>query len=113
MQDITASIPLVSTGVAKLTTIGNYDWPEVAMPAVYSVISGGGMYFGADRPAVPSRANCPANTFGYPCFRSTAIPIIVLFTDAMLHNGPSVGANNWNYMSPIAINSGPLDEERW
>jgi hypothetical protein len=106
LQDVTSSIPSVSSAVARLTTIGNYDWPESTMPAINSVITGNGLYFGADKPVVPPRTGCPANTFGYPCFRSTAIPVIVLFTDAMLHNGPSVGAANWNYTSPLAINSG-------
>ena len=46
------------------------------------------MYFGTDRRGVPPREDCPAATWGYPCFRDGAIPIVVMFTDAQFHNGP-------------------------
>jgi hypothetical protein len=32
---------------------------------------------------------CPAGKWGYPCFREESIPIVMLFTDAAMHSGPS------------------------
>ena len=48
--------------------------------------------FGHESASIPERlgAGCPANTFGYPCFRDDAIPIVVLFTDDPMNNGPPV-----------------------
>ena len=46
----------------------------------------------------PARTSCPAGTYGYPCFRDGAIPIIVYITDATFHNGPG-GA--YAYQIPI------------
>jgi hypothetical protein len=88
-SDITADVTKVSTGVSAMTTALNLDWEEAAMPALYTVASGNGMYFGVDKFSIPTRTSCPANTFGYPCFRKDAIPIVVLFTDAPTHHGPS------------------------
>ncbi len=31
---------------------------------------------------------CPADTVGYPCFRNNGSRIVLLFTDAAMHNGP-------------------------
>jgi len=89
LQDITNNISSVITGVGKLTTLFNIDWPEAATLALNNVITGRGYYFGSSRPAVAARTNCPSLTYGYPCFRNSAIPIIVMFTDAPMHEGPS------------------------
>jgi hypothetical protein len=35
------------------------------------------------------RADCPAGTFGWPCFRDGAVPIVVLIMDNYFHNGPA------------------------
>ena len=55
--------------------------------ATYASVTGlgGGSNFGIST-AVPSRAAstfgaCPAGTFGYPCFRNGALPVVVLATD--------------------------------
>jgi hypothetical protein len=91
LQDITSNIASMSTAVSKLTPILNIDWPEASMVALNSVVTGNGMYVGVDRPGLPPRAGCPSLAWGYPCFRSNAIPIVVMFTDAPFHNGPATG----------------------
>jgi len=35
----------------------------------------------------PEGPACPEGAFGYPCFREGTIPIVVMFTDAEMHNG--------------------------
>lgn len=89
LQDVTDVIPKVTAAVNLLTPVANKDFDEDAMPVLYTLASGNGMYFGTDRTSVPTRGGCPANTWGYPCFRNDSIPIVILFTDAASHNGPS------------------------
>ena len=43
---------------------------------------------GGQHSARASAPAVPADTFGYPCFRKSAIPIVVLFTDDPMNNGP-------------------------
>jgi hypothetical protein len=97
VSDITASIPTVAAGIATLTTIGNYDWPEASMLALYAMATGNGYYFGTNRTGLAPRTDCPSLTYGYPCFRNSAIPIVLMFTDAQFHNGPS--NNDYPYSS--------------
>ena len=50
---------------------------------------------------VPNRGSCPATPagrWGYPCFRPNVLPIILLFTDADMWNGPT--ANGHTYGNP-------------
>ncbi len=85
MLDITDDISAVTEAVNSLTTNGNIDTPEAQTQALYSVASGMGL--GA---YVPNRGPCTnATDFGYPCFRFGTIPIVIMFTDAPFHNGPS------------------------
>jgi hypothetical protein len=97
VQDITSSIPSITAAINTLTTVGNADWPEASMLALNSVVTGNGYYFGPSQAAVATRSGCPANTWGYPCFRNSAIPIVLMFTDAEFHNGPS--NNDYAYNS--------------
>jgi uncharacterized repeat protein (TIGR01451 family) len=91
-QDITSNRSDVLAAINRLDTIGNIDWPEASMLALNTLVSGNGMYFGTTKRGIPPRVDCPANTWGYPCFREKAIPIVILFTDAMMHNGPTNNA---------------------
>ena len=89
--DMTSDYERVRTALSSMVTNGNWDEPEGGMMALYSVITGKGHYFGINRPSIPSRLNatgCPPDSFGYPCFRKSAIPIVVFFTDRPHHNGP-------------------------
>ena len=40
------------------------------------------------------RYGCDDVAWGYPCFRDTAFPIVVMITDAPLHNGPGTTATS-------------------
>jgi len=68
----------------------NSDRPEATTQALNSLVTGQGL-----GPYVPTRGACPsfpAGRWGYPCFRAGALPIIILFTDAPMRNGPLPGS---------------------
>jgi hypothetical protein len=88
-QDITGDINLVRDALGAFETRGNYNVPEGSMQGLWSLVTGQGLYAGWTRPGVPTRAGCPAGTWGYPCFRDEAVPIILHITDAPLQNGPT------------------------
>jgi cysteine-rich repeat protein len=90
--DMTVNTTAVRNAIASFRSNKNYDYPEADMVALYSLLTGEGQMFGHRSVSVPERlgAGCPADTFGYPCFRKDSIPIVVLFTDDPMHNGPPV-----------------------
>ncbi|MFH1811743.1 MAG: hypothetical protein ABIJ09_23590 [Pseudomonadota bacterium] len=87
---LTSSTAAVQTAVDALVIRGGNDLPEAHVPALHAVATGcgdGGGYYGvADD---PDGACSDAQLIGYPHFRSGALPVIVLITDAVFHNGPS------------------------
>ncbi|MEM6958723.1 MAG: hypothetical protein AAF645_23780, partial [Myxococcota bacterium] len=89
--DITDSLPLTQTAVNGLSTRNGVDWPESHTQALWSMVTGNGLFGFTD-----DRTGCPPETFGYPCFREDALPIVVLFTDADMHNGPRAAADYGN-----------------
>lgn len=100
-QDISTNVSLTSNALDLLYTRGNRNWAESATVALSAVATGGPIYMGWDRPGIPPKV-CPAGTFGYPCFRNEAIPMVVLITDAPMMNGPvpsqgHLGNENSNY----------------
>jgi len=84
--DTTDDVQHIIDAVAQMVPDYNKDRPEAATQAMYSVITGNGL---AD--LVPNRGACPstpAGRWGYPCFRPGVLPIILLFSDAQMFNGP-------------------------
>ncbi|HEX5656722.1 MAG TPA: hypothetical protein VFX59_05975, partial [Polyangiales bacterium] len=99
-QDLTSDVVAVLTSLVGFKTRGNHNAPEGSMQGLYSLITGNELYTGWDRPGIPKRTGCPADTWGYPCFRNGAVPIIIHITDAPLQNGPSpTSAARANYLS--------------
>jgi hypothetical protein len=90
IQSITGDVPAAQAGADRLPLHNGADGPESHVPALYATASGDHTRC---LPAIPARG-CPAGTFGYPCFRTGAVPIIVLITDYSFHNGPG-GANGY------------------
>jgi hypothetical protein len=86
VQDMTVSTADAQTAANSLVAGGGGDIPEGDVPTLYSIASGLGV---VDPGAtdIPDRMGCPAGTWGYPCFRDGAVPIVVLMTDAPFHNG--------------------------
>ncbi|MBK7778590.1 MAG: VWA domain-containing protein [Sandaracinaceae bacterium] len=89
VHDLSPSIANVQTAVSTLTTVpSGGDWPEANSQALYSMVTGDGLnIFGTQY--VSARTGCPAGRWGYPCFRPSVIPIVILITDAESHNGPT------------------------
>ncbi len=88
--DMTDDVNDILEAVSSLVTRSNSDQPEATTQALYSVVTGKGL-----GPYVPNRGACPsspAGRWGYPCFRAGALPIIILFTDAPMQNGPLPGS---------------------
>jgi hypothetical protein len=95
-QDITDDLSAVQNALNRLTAEGGGDLPESQVEALYQTATGEGGEWtfasGAPRYAIPRR-RCPAvpdeigMRRGYPCFRPGSLPIIVLVTDAAMHNG--------------------------
>ncbi len=88
--NMTSDIAATAGAVNALNLHNGYDNPEIQVPALWAVASGGGI-----PPYWNAQTACTAGSFGYPCFRPGTIPIVMLFTDAMYHNGPGL-TNQYN-----------------
>jgi hypothetical protein len=84
LQNITRDAAAAQTAANNLPNRGGADGPESPIVAFYAIATGDGS---RTVPVLPT-ASCPAGTWGYPCFRDGAIPIIIEITDAAMHNGP-------------------------
>lgn len=73
------------------------DWPDAHPLALYSLVTGNGLYMGLDKPGVAPRVGCPGDRWGYACFRPEAIPVTVLFTDSPMHEGPPTLDRDFSY----------------
>jgi hypothetical protein len=93
--DITDNVSAVQSGLAMLSPSGGSDGPESQVEAMFQTTSGaGGTWgFGDASWSLPER-RCPEypdeprDRIGYPCFRPGALPIVVLVSDVVWHNGP-------------------------
>ncbi len=62
---------------------GNRDDPEAAIEGVYQVATGEGL-----SPWILGSLGCPGGGVGGPCFRTDAFRILMVVTDAPMHEGP-------------------------
>ncbi len=94
MQDITFDVTAAQAAVNALTVHYGLDVPESQSQALWAAATGGGL-----GPYLSPRTDCPAGTWGYPCFRDGVMPVVVLLTDAEFHNGPS-SINDYAFGTP-------------
>lgn len=80
---ITRDIPRIESGLSETPVWGNLDDPEAAIEGLYQVATGEGL-----APWIPESSGCPMGGIGGPCFRTEAFRIVMLVTDAPMHNGP-------------------------
>lgn len=73
----------VQAAVDSVATTSGGDPPESQVEGLYQAATGEGL-----GTIIPASFGCPGGGFGYPCFRTDALPVILLFTDAPFHNGP-------------------------
>jgi hypothetical protein len=79
----TADVALVQAAVNGIGLGDGLDLPESQVEALYQLVTGAGR--GA---YIPASAGCPSGGVGSACFRTDALPVALLFTDAEFHNGP-------------------------
>ena len=89
LQSITLDEAAAQAGANSLPYHSGADGPESHVVAMYTAVTGDHT---RTRPAIAA-PSCPAGTWGYPCFRDGAVPILIVITDAPMHNGPS--GNNY------------------
>lgn len=80
----TGDVTQVQAAVDAIELGDGVDQPESQVEAIYQLATGDGI--GA---FVPPSAGCPMRGVGYACVRRDALPIILFFTDAPMHNGPT------------------------
>ncbi len=80
----------VTTDVERLTAAfegipswGNLDDPEADVEGLFQVATGAGLL-----PYVDPSFGCPGGGAGGACFRADAFRVVLLVTDAPMHNGP-------------------------
>ena len=80
---ITRDAVTVAGALERLPSWGNFDEPEAQVEGLYQLITGEGI-----APYVAPSAGCPGGGSGGACFRPDALPVVILVTDAPMHNGP-------------------------
>lgn len=80
---ITTDVVRVETALDETPVWGNLDDPEAAIEGVYQVVTGEGL-----PPFIMASVGCPGGGVGGACFRSDAFRVLMLVTDAPMHNGP-------------------------
>ncbi len=99
-QQLTSTAASIKTAIASFGGVessGNPDFAGSQIVALDALATGQGFAMGLDRVSVPPSAACPAGHYGYPCFRSAASGMVVLVTDAPMHNGPKPSVYPYNY----------------
>jgi hypothetical protein len=85
---ITTDVTRVEAALDGTPTWGNFDHPEAAVEGLYQVATGGGYGTPGTPGYIAPSSGCPGGGTGGACFRRDAQPIIMLITDAPMHNGP-------------------------
>ncbi len=90
VRDPQTELAQIQASVEQLRTLGNgFDGPESHVEALYQTATGEGLpEYGVPPQRCEARPDDPGVPRGYPCFRVGALPIVVLITDAPMHNGP-------------------------
>ncbi len=105
LQPLNANAMLSQNATTRMAASGGGDGPEAPVAAMHSLLSGFGLpaYRGtATREATPSDCGGVAGAYGWGCFSPGRVPIIVLFSDADWHNGPSMPTGNFYGSVPTA-----------
>jgi hypothetical protein len=97
LVDVTSNAAAVRSAIDTIENQRDRDWPDAHTMALYSLTTGNGLYMGLTRPGVAPRVGCPEETWGYPCFREDVLPVVVLVTDAPMHNGPFIAEQSYQY----------------
>lgn len=89
------------SGVPTTEPTGVSDTQEPLTFAAFAAVTGQG---GANYTmgSVPARSGCGAGRFGYPCFRSNALPVVLLATDEPpISSGDTYKSPAWSAVQPM------------
>ena len=89
---ITTDVDRIGAALDGVPTWGNLDDPEADIEALFQVATGQGLL-----PFIEPSFGCPGGGVGAACFRSEAFRVVMLVTDAPMHNGPPGVAPTANY----------------
>ncbi len=93
LQDLTASATDAQAAVNTLVTHYGMDGAESGVAAIYAAVTGMGLPGASGwteaRASSTMFPPCDAGRTGWACFRSGAVPIVVLISDIYQHNGPA------------------------
>lgn len=85
---VTADVTQIEAALDRTPVWGNFDDPEAAVEGLYQVLTGEGYGEPSTPGYVPPTSGCAGGGYGGVCFRRDALPIVMLITDAPMHNGP-------------------------
>lgn len=85
---ITTEVTRVEAALDDYPNWGNFDDPEAAIEGLFQVLTGDGYGDPTTPGFIPASIGCPSGGVGGACFRLDALPIVMLITDAPMHNGP-------------------------
>lgn len=91
---ITRDVLTVESALERVPSWGNFDDPEAQVEGLYQVATGEGLGRWIE-PAL----GCPMGGIGGVCFRLDSLPVVVLITDAPMHDGPD-GADPYRGIDP-------------
>jgi hypothetical protein len=87
---ITTDVEHVAASFESPPSWGNLDIPEADVEALFQVATGEGL-----PPFIEASFGCPMGGSGGVCFRDESFHVVMLVTDAPMHNGPNP-ANDYN-----------------
>ncbi|MCC6878030.1 MAG: VWA domain-containing protein [Sandaracinaceae bacterium] len=85
---ITQDVARVEASLEETPVWGNFDDAEAAIEGLFQVLTGAGYGAPGTPGFVPASIGCPSGGAGGACFRRDALPMVMLITDAPMHNGP-------------------------
>ncbi len=80
---VTNDLARVQSAVNGIAVSNGGDPPEAQVEGLYQTVTGEGL-----GSFIAPSFGCPSGGFGYACFRNDALPLILLFTDDLWHDGP-------------------------
>ncbi len=80
---ITTDMVRVQGALEDAPNWGNHDFAEAQVESLYQVATGAGF-----SPYISPSVGCPLGGSGGVCFRDEAFHVVLLITDAPMHNGP-------------------------
>lgn len=88
---VTRDVVAVEGALERIPSWGNRDEPEAQVEGLFQVVTGEGL-----APWIEPSLGCAGGGLGGACFRLDSLPVILLITDAPMHNGPG-GANPYRF----------------